>query len=105
MLVSDEIHPISFRVASEGKTVAESEKVTVKDDKEYFIMLNLRTKNGISFNEFESRFKENFFDVHKTKLVELEKQGLIQIKQDSVVPTYEGMMVLDQIVLKLLEEK
>ena len=95
----------SINAYLEGKTVAESEKVTVEDDKEYFIMLNLRTKYGILFNEFESRFKDEFFDVYKTKLVELEKQGLIQIKEDSVTPTYEGMMVLDQIVLKILEEK
>ena len=93
----------SINAYLDGKTIDESEKVTKEDDKEYFIMLNLRTKYGISFKAYEDRFKESFFESKIDKLLKLREEGLILINKDSVVPTYEGMMILDQIVLELIQ--
>ena len=73
--------------------VNEQEKVSSKDKITYQIMLNLRTIEGLDMKYVEG--KEKVVD-------ELIKEGLIVKKQNRLVPTYEGMMILDQIILKLL---
>ena len=80
----------------------EEEDVGLDDDKTYFIMLNLRTVRGLIFKEYEERFKENFFEKHQKTICELEKENLILVSDDKIVATYEGMMILDQIILKFL---
>ena len=73
--------------------INEQEKVSSKDKITYQIMLNLRTIEGLDMKYVEG--KEKVVD-------ELIKEGLIVKKQNRLVPTYEGMMILDQIILKLL---
>ena len=73
--------------------INEQEKVSSKDKITYQIMLNLRTIEGLDMQYVEG--KEKVVD-------ELIKEGLIVKKQNRLVPTYEGMMILDQIILKLL---
>ena len=73
--------------------VNEQEKVSSKDKLTYQIMLNLRTIEGLDIKYVQD--KESIVD-------ELVKEGLITKKQNKLVPTYEGMMILDQIILKLL---
>nr|MCR5184936.1 hypothetical protein [Bacilli bacterium] len=79
----------------------EEEKITFQDNLEYQIMLNLRTNKGIDLNQFEDKFG---FDLYKKKqdvISELEKEKLLEVKSHHLVATFEGMMVLDQIILKL----
>ena len=73
--------------------INEQEKVSSKDKITYQIMLNLRTIEGLDMKYVEG--KEKVVD-------ELIKEGLIVKKQNRLIPTYEGMMILDQIILKLL---
>ena len=73
--------------------VNEQEKVSNKDKITYQIMLNLRTIEGLDMQYVEG--KEKIVD-------ELIKEGLIVKKQNRLVPTYEGMMILDQIILRLI---
>ena len=73
--------------------INEQEKVSNKDKLTYQIMLNLRTIEGLDMQYVEG--KEKIVD-------ELIKEGLIVKKQNRLVPTYEGMMILDQIILRLI---
>ena len=73
--------------------ISEKEKVSDKDKLTYQIMLNLRTIEGLDINYVQD--KESIVD-------ELVKEGLLIKEQNKLVPTYEGMMILDQIILKLL---
>ena len=73
--------------------ISETEKVSDKDNLTYQIMLNLRTIEGLDIKYVQD--KESIVD-------ELVKKGLLIIEQNKLVPTYEGMMILDQIILKLL---
>ena len=73
--------------------ISEKEKVSDKDKLTYQIMLNLRTIEGLDIKYVQD--KESIVD-------ELVKEGLLIKEQNKLVPTYEGMMILDQIILKLL---
>ena len=73
--------------------ISEKEKVSDKDKLTYQIMLNLRTIEGLDIKYVQD--KESIVD-------ELVKEGLLIKKQNKLLPTYEGMMILDQIILKLL---
>ena len=73
--------------------ISEKEKVSDKDKLTYQIMLNLRTIEGLDNKYVQD--KESIVD-------ELVKEGLLIKEQNKLVPTYEGMMILDQIILKLL---
>ena len=73
--------------------VNEKERVSPKDKLTYQIMLNLRTIEGLDMAFIKG--KELVVD-------ELIKQGLLIKEQNKLIPTYEGMMTLDQIIIKLI---
>ena len=73
--------------------VNEKEQVSEKDKRTYQIMLNLRTTEGLD---------ASFVRDKEEKINSLISSGLLIKKGQKLVPTYEGMMVLDQIVLKLI---
>ena len=87
-----------------GQYIEEEEVVSKKDDLLYFIMLNLRTNRGIIFQEFEERFKESFMDKYKDKVEKLVNEKLLVYDKNRIYPTYNGMMILDQIILDLVGE-
>ena len=73
--------------------VFEKEIVSEKDKITYQIMLNLRTIEGLDVNIVKE--KEPIIE-------ELIKENFLVKKDDYLIPTFEGMMILDQIILKLL---
>ena len=73
--------------------VSEKEKVSDEDKITYQIMLNLRTIEGLDCSFVKNKDNE---------IKELISNGLLKKENDRVIPTYEGMMVLDQVILKLL---
>ena len=89
----------------EGDFIKEEEIVTSKDDIIYYIMLNLRTIYGIDRKDFISRFGFDLFLSKKEELESLSIKGLINISNnyDTIVATYEGMMLLDFIIEELIK--
>ena len=77
----------------EGAFVFEKEKITKQDKKTYQIILNLRTNEGLNMSFVKNKEKE---------INEFISSGLLKIENNRLIPTYEGMMVLDQIILKLI---
>ena len=80
------------------------EVVTLRDDKTYYIMTNLRTKYGINLDSYKEKFKEDLLNKNREYLEKLFNSGLAYIQEEtnSLICTYEGMMVLDQIILNLI---
>ncbi|MBQ6731232.1 MAG: radical SAM family heme chaperone HemW [Bacilli bacterium] len=73
--------------------VNEKELVSEKDKRTYQIMLNLRTIEGLDISFVKDKQEE---------IDSLISSGLLIKKDHKLIPTYEGMMVLDQILLKLI---
>ena len=89
-----------------GNYVDEKEIVDKKDDRTYFIMLNLRTIYGIDLAEFKAKFNEDLLLTKHDEISTLVKDKLLvhDKENDRIYPTYKGMMVLDQIIVQLIEE-
>ena len=73
--------------------VSENEEVSNKDKLTYQIMLNLRTIEGLGIEFVKDKTKE---------IEELISGGFLKKEGSQIIPTYEGMMTLDQIILKLI---
>ena len=73
--------------------VSEKEQVSERDKLTYQIMLNLRTIEGLDISFVKDKEKE---------IDSLISSGLLIKKENRLIPTYQGMMVLDQIILKLI---
>ncbi len=66
-----------------------------------YLMLNLRLKDGFLLSEYESLFGQSFeVDHHNTLPMLLERQ-LIKIDQNRVFLSFDGMLLLDYVVIKL----
>ena len=84
------------------KNEIEQETVNPKDEKEYEIMLRLRTKYGINIKEFASKYKEDLYQSHKQIIDEYIKNGYLTFDKETISPTFDGMMILDKIYLDLV---
>ena len=85
-----------------GKKRDIEEIVSKQDNIEYQIMLNLRTVNGLSLKEFEDKFGYDLLKVKEKEINKMISSGLLELKEYNLVATYEGMMVLDTIILDLI---
>ena len=97
------INTKSITKYNNGEYRDEVERVTRDDDKLYYLMLNLRTNQGISFDSYKFRFGIDFLQEHENTISRLVNQGLLVLTEDRIYPTYDGMMVLDQIIMELSE--
>ena len=91
----------NFSKYIKGINEREIEEVSIKDDIEYFIFLNLRTIFGLSFKEFKNRFNYDLYEKKKKEIDELIHLGYLYIDKDILKPTYQGMMTLDNFTTKL----
>lgn len=79
----------------------DKEIVDQKSNITYQIMLNLRTNKGLNLN----KIKQMGYDLaieKKSEIKSLIDNRLILLKNNRLIPTYEGMMLLDKIILDLL---
>ena len=83
------------------KNEKETEKVSLDDEKDYEIMLKLRTKHGINLKEFKMKFDEDFYQAHEKSIKEFIKHKYLRIVNGSIIPTFSGMMKVDTIYLNL----
>ena len=54
---------VSIEKYNKGEYIEETESVTRQDDLLYFVMLNLRTINGINFERYHNRFQKHLSDL------------------------------------------
>ena len=77
------------------KNEIEKEIVTDKDNREYEIMLRLRTIYGLDLTAVDLKDKKDIIDGY-IKSGHLKKEG------SRIYPTFEGMMIQDKIVIDLI---
>ena len=85
-----------------GEFILEEEKLTKKDLATYEIMLTLRSiKAGLSLSLLKDKYGADL-SKKSDEIKTLIDQGYLTLKNDTLLATYEGMMILDQIILKLI---
>ena len=77
-------------------------KIDKDEQKDEYIMLSLRTSQGISLIKFTEMFNEDLLKIKKKEIEELTKLKLIEITENNLKATKTGFEVLNQIILKLV---
>ncbi len=80
----------------------EEEIVDVRDDISYSIILCLRTVNGLNLTEIKDKFGVDIYLDHKQYIDDCIKNNFLILSDNVLKPTYQGMMILDQIILNLI---
>ena len=64
-------------------------------------MLNLRTKEGLNLSLYQDLFNKDLY-INKREIIDSYiKSGHLILLNDCLIPTFEGMMILDKITLDL----
>lgn len=80
-----------------------SKTLTTEEKKEEAVMLSLRTSDGLDIDAYKNEFVENFLAKKKDKIAELIKNKfLILTKENKLVCTNSGYLVLNKLVLELV---
>ena len=85
----------------DGNIILEEDYLTDDDIMEYEVILNLRKKEGISLNDFYSKYEVNFSDVFDYKYL-VEKKLLILENNHLYIPE-DKWYISNEIIVKLLE--
>ena len=71
---------------------------------EEFLLMGLRTVDGVNFNKLKDLFDVTFMDVYSSDVVkELEKEGLISVDRSRIVCTEKGFDLLNSVLIRLFE--
>lgn len=72
-------------------------------DREEYIMLRLRLKEGLVFQKYRERFNEDLPEGVKKAALPLKNAGLLNITPDGISLTDRGMLLSNSIITNLLE--
>ncbi len=86
-----------------GNNEKETEIVGLKDLEEYQIMLNLRTIEGLDLTLFKNLFNKDLYKNKKEAIDSYVRSGHLLLENNKIIPTFEGMMILDKIVLDFID--
>ncbi len=86
----------------DGIRDAEVESITKQDDKEYYLICNLRLEDGFNVNDYINRFGENILEAKKSVIDELISTGLLILEDNYLKCTDNGIALLDLVLLKLI---
>lgn len=79
--------------------VEETETLTMEQLRLEALYLGLRTKKGISLQEFKNQYHYDLFTEKKKILAKLEEEGFISIEDGHLYPTQAGLAVADSLSL------
>lgn len=82
-------------------------KEDVIDDEVYefeYIMLKLRLEKGINLKEYKEIFKVDFIEKYEKNIKILVEKKLLKVNSTNIKATYEGMMLLDYVIIELTRE-
>lgn len=91
----------SFKKYISFNNETEEEIVNLENEKDYELMLKLRTKFGLNMVEYKNKFGVDLYKMHKQVIDDYVTQGYLINKNDHLIPTFKGMMILDKIYLDL----
>lgn len=81
-----------------------SKTLTKEELKEEFVMLSLRTKDGIDLEQYKKEFNENLAFKKKDTIATLIKHGFLLLSNNNhLICTSKGFLVLNKIILELVD--
>lgn len=89
-------------LTSGGKPAYYEETLNEEEKYEEYIMLRLRTREGINLTDMRSKFGEERVEGLKNKALRYAKSGNIKLSPDTLSLTKEGVMRADTVIVSLL---
>jgi oxygen-independent coproporphyrinogen-3 oxidase len=86
-------------INAENLPVEETEILTMEQLSLEALYLGLRTKKGVSLDDFKKRYQYDLFAEKKEMLNKLREQGFISIRDGRLYPTHAGLAVADSLAL------
>ena len=93
----------NFQEYLSGKFDGSSEKVTAHDLEVYEVMLKLRLASGLNLDEHRVKFNKDLYQEKKEKIDSYITSKHLYFEGKNLKPTFDGMMILDQILLDLID--
>ena len=90
------------KVAEDKEWWSDTEELTHEERFRETVIMGLRMVNGLSIREFENRFKINLRDYYGETLEDLVLEGLLQVRDDHIMLSTQGMMLANQVLAKLV---
>ena len=82
-----------------------SKNLTAEELKEEFVMLSLRTDDGIDLEAYKQEFGENLASKKKTTIAKLIKHGfMILTNNNHLTCTNKGFLVLNKLIIELIDD-
>jgi len=79
-----------------------SETISLDEDEKYYLMLNLRLRDGFEKADYLARYGYRFEEKHALAIKSAISDGLMLISDDRIRLSDEGLMILDRILLELI---
>ncbi len=80
----------------------EKEVVTLEDDKEYFLLTNLRLEKGFLLSKYKNKFNEDFYLSKKEIIDQLIKDKIVSMTKYRFKINKDYMYTLDSVLVKLI---
>ncbi len=96
----DDVNKYNMLLSNKILPIKESEQLTQQQQLIEFIMLRLRKKEGISFEQFRKKFKQDFqerYSITLKKLAQIKGGMLIEMDENSLRLTLEGMLFYNEV--------
>ena len=77
-------------------------QLSEKDMIDEYIMLHLRLNTGISFSDFNKKFKMDFSKVYKKQIEKLNKNKMITVDSEGIYPTLFGFDLQNTMITMFL---
>ncbi len=78
------------------------EKLSPEDERFEYVMLALRTSEGISLQDYRERFGHEFTESREEKLEFYEKNALLRVENDRLFLTTEGLYLSNTVIADLI---
>ncbi|MDX1618017.1 MAG: radical SAM family heme chaperone HemW [Balneolaceae bacterium] len=85
-----------------GQLREEEEELGLEELAEERLMLGLRTREGVTFQELEERYRYMFSDAQLTYLETKAGEGKIERKNGTIRFTHEGLKIADTLILDIV---
>lgn len=93
-----------LRMVKDGeRPVVQREMLTQDDERAEYVMLRLRLRQGIAFDDYAARFGRSFPDDFADALCACQKAGLIERTAQGILPTLQGFDLQNALIGILLE--
>lgn len=81
------------------------ENLTLQERMNDYVFTHLRTKKGLPGADFELKFNRDFLEDFQSEINQLADSGLAQLKENVFTLTSQGLMIADEISLRLFYDE